>query len=440
MSDVDGRLRRQILAVLGISVLAPACVEDTVSVDDGTGSASGSPTATSSTAPSGPDGGPDDGSPECGEPVSVVVCVAPPMEDGSTGFEGTEGGDTIGDSEGDGGSTGLGTGTGGEASTGDDGVGTSGEASTGGEPPGPVSCEGVQINDYSFCVYTMGEVFVEDGQCCQLLEGYQECCDGRPFIVHEEARTAAAVRRRDWCGDPRPRLDGLSDRLRAELAAAWQTDGLMEHASIASFARFVLHLVALGAPPELVAEATRAQADEIEHARACFALASAYAGEPVGPGPLMVDDALAEPVTLVSATVAAVREGCIGETLAAYQAEMAAARAAEPTVREALRIIAADEARHAALAWRFVAWALEQGGAEIREAVERAFAEHAVGPAVTEGPGLHLDLVAWRAHGRLTPRELADVLARGRAEIVMPCARALLEHAPARGAEAVALA
>jgi hypothetical protein len=47
-----------------------------------------------------------------------------------------------------------------------------------------------------------------------------------------------------------------------------------------------LELLALGAPAELVEKAHVAALDEIEHARICFALASAYGGERYGPGPL----------------------------------------------------------------------------------------------------------------------------------------------------------
>lgn len=419
MNGLDGRVRRQILAVLGISWLAPACADDALFVGDGVGTGGSGMTVSDSASSSASATPPSDEGPDCGAPVSVVVCVPPPgSEDASSsmGAGSTDTGDTVGDasSGSDGGSSG------GEATG--DGGGSSGE----GPPAVPISCEGVDIDDISFCVYDRGEVYEQDGQCCRLLEGYVDCCDGRPFIVHDEARTASAVVRRDWCGSERPRVEGLSAAMRAELAAAWQADGLMEHASIASFSRFVLHLVALGAPPELVRQAQQALADEIEHARSCFALASVYAGAPVGPGPLAVDEALAGPVTLVTAAVAAVREGCIGETLAAYQAEVAAAGAREPVTRRMLEGIAADEARHAALAWRFVAWAMEQGGAPVREAVARAFAEHGEALVRREPERPELDGEAWRAHGRLLPREQAEVLARGRAEIVLPCARALL--------------
>ncbi len=426
MNSDDGRLRRQILGALGLSLLMPACIDTTVQTDAGSGGSGGSPTsATSGTPSDASETLPDDDSAECGDAISRVVCEPPAGADSSSGFAdtGTDTGDmtSTGDSgSGSGSETGMSSGS-------ETGGGSTGD----GPPPGPVSCEGVEPNDYSFCVYEMGPVYEEDGQCCRRVSGFEECCDGRPFIVEERIRTASPVMRADWCGGERPSLEGLDSTMRAELAAAWQGDAMMEHASIASFSRFVLHLMGLGAPPELVLEAQRAIVDEVAHARTCFALASAYAGHPVGPGALSVDGALDGPLTLASAAVAAVREGCIGETLAAHQAAVAATRAQESVIIHALNRIAQDEARHAELAWRFVAWAIEQGGAEVTDAVAQAFVEYGESESLDDRPA-PADPAIWRAHGRLAPRELSEQLARARREIVMPCARALLEHATSR--------
>ena len=54
------------------------------------------------------------------------------------------------------------------------------------------------------------------------------------------------------------------------------------------------------------------------------------------------------------------REGCLGETLAALEARHALAHCTEPRVSAVLELIAKDERRHAELAWRFVRWALER--------------------------------------------------------------------------------
>lgn len=148
-------------------------------------------------------------------------------------------------------------------------------------------------------------------------------------------------------------------RVLRRAAEAWATRAQNEHASIASFARFSLGLLAVGAPPQLIALAHRAALDEIAHAQMAFAIASAYSGTRLGPGRLDLANALdgnADLGTLVEATVL---EGCVGETLSALEAREEAGLATEPAARVALARIADDEARHAELAWAFVRWAME---------------------------------------------------------------------------------
>lgn len=67
-------------------------------------------------------------------------------------------------------------------------------------------------------------------------------------------------------------VSGLGPAERSALASRWLDSALLEHASIASFARFSLHLLAVGAPPELLERTQRAALDEIEHARLAFAI------------------------------------------------------------------------------------------------------------------------------------------------------------------------
>jgi hypothetical protein len=211
--------------------------------------------------------------------------------------------------------------------------------------------------------------------CVVQPDGHRECgpggcAIGRPFLVEDEVRTAPVVARADWAATAiAPCTAGMSPALRSALADAWEHTAKMEHASVAAFARFSLQLLALGAPPELVERTHRALADETKHARAAFALASAYRGNPVGPGRLAVDGALDASCDLASVVRLVVREGCVGETVAAVEAAEAEARAGDPVVRRVLGAIASDESEHAELAWRFVAWALEAFGDEARGVV-----------------------------------------------------------------------
>jgi hypothetical protein len=170
----------------------------------------------------------------------------------------------------------------------------------------------------------------------------------------------------------------------------------MEHASVASFARATLQLLAAGAPPDLVADTQRAAEDEVRHARLAYGLASAYAGRAVGPGALDVRDA-APALGLRAIVRALVDEACIGETIGAAEAAEEARTCREPWLGEQLRELAADEARHAALAWRTLRWALHELPLDERRS---ALAD------------LHAALARWTGKSSgLRARVLADVVA-----------------------------
>jgi hypothetical protein len=263
--------------------------------------------------------------------------------------------------------------------------------------------------------------------------------------VEGEMRRAESIVRRDWLAQPVGGDVALDQATKRGLARAWLEDARLEHASIASFARFILELLALGAPSDLVADAQRAAGDEVDHARRCFSLASRYADDELGPGALAIEGQVLRS-SLVDVAVSAVREGCIGETLAAIQAGAQLAGANDAQARAALAVIEADEARHAELAWRFVRWALATGGAPIRAAVKKAFREALADLAIeTLREPLHgegIDVAAWRAHGRLSPSEERACRLAGTREVIEPCCGALLEEGrePARVEQDKALA
>src|SRR5262245_48534250 len=135
----------------------------------------------------------------------------------------------------------------------------------------------------------------------------------------------------------------------ARITTAWSQDAQMEHASIASFARFTLELLAVGAPPTLPLASQDAGRDEIQHAQTCFAIASRLAGRKLGPGPLDVSGVGAAR-DLASIVAATVKEGCVIETLSALLAKERSEGARDPLLRAALGKIADDEGRHAELA------------------------------------------------------------------------------------------
>jgi hypothetical protein len=249
---------------------------------------------------------------------------------------------------------------------------------------------------------------------------------GRPFWVEEQLRIASPSCRADWGGEARGELfdEGLTVDDLAALASYFTRSALFEHASVAAFARFALELLHFGAPLELVSGAQRAMGEEIEHARLCFALASRYGIEAVGPGALDVSGCLGD-LSLEGAVRSAVREGCVGETVAAVQAAEAFEHARDGEVKAALERIRRDEMDHAELAFRFVRWALEidptLAGAVLDELsasapavrpetgvtdAERRRAEHGLLPEA------HLAAIATRVHTEMVSPLLSDLVAR----------------------------
>ena len=245
---------------------------------------------------------------------------------------------------------------------------------------------------------------------------------GRPFMVEAQAVVAPLRARDDWRALlTAPEIDAA---LAPRLAAHWASIGQLEHASVAAFAQFVLQLLAVAAPPTLVLAAQRALADEVEHARLCFGLASLYGMTSVGPGPLATSGAAAH-ADLASLVDAVIREACIGETLAAFEAREAAAQVEDPAVRAVLQKIAADETRHAELGWQFVQWALvdEDAVVRARATFDGALAEVRRG---IERDALAVGAPELRAHGVVDAPLRAEVWAAGLRAVVEPCAAALL--------------
>jgi hypothetical protein len=188
--------------------------------------------------------------------------------------------------------------------------------------------------------------------------------------------------------------------------------------------------MSLGAPPELIAAVQRASNDEVEHAQLCFGLARAYAGRPVGPGPMSLHGLGLHERDRIDIAVALVAEGCIGETLAAAEAQVARDTCTDPAVTAVLDRIAADESRHAAVAWRTLAWLLRSGDAPLYRAVRGAFdaaLRHGASDDGGEDDGRHAHLGRLgAADRRAVAREtLAGVIAVAAEQLVGP----VVDHA-----------
>lgn len=260
------------------------------------------------------------------------------------------------------------------------------------------------------------------------------CCGyGRPYLDERGAPVKAdTAPTAAWATGPdRPDPSALSDEARRLIGAYWRKNATAEHSSVAGFHRFALDLLTHGAPPELVARAQRAAAQELRHAVDCFTLASAYLGEPVGPAPMALGASAPIASSLAELAAWTARDGAIGETLAAFLAEQALAETTEPAVRRVLERIVADETEHAALAWATLRWAIEVGGDEVRAAVSRVFA------GLIQPRSEPMDWSpALGAHGVPRPEDEEAHAAVAVSRVILPVARALLASTPEAQLEA----
>lgn len=287
--------------------------------------------------------------------------------------------------------------------------------------------------DGGACNYDPRPAVVRGDRCCHLLDAAIPAC-GRPFVVGDSARVAPVRAGGAWVATLTARSRALNPELAREIGGEWLADAQLEHASVASFAAFSLSLLAVGAPAPLLEQSQRAGLDEAEHARAAFALASQFLAEAVEPGPLSLAGVQIE-TDLDQLALRTFLDGCVEETIAALIAAAQLDVASDEAVRAALARIAADEARHAELAWSFVAWALAIGGAPLRlrllAARDRLEASGVGAASVTPADRAEQDLR--HAHGRLDPAELRVLRASAWQEVIRPALDALLAARDERG-------
>ncbi|HEX2730145.1 MAG TPA: ferritin-like domain-containing protein [Polyangiaceae bacterium] len=229
------------------------------------------------------------------------------------------------------------------------------------------------------------------------------CVIGRPY--RESAGITVA----------RTQAQGETDA--SARAQAWALAGAAEHASVASFARLSLQLMAHAAPTDLVLAAHEAACDEVRHANACWTLAQRFGMAAVTAEAFPFREPIAVNGSLAELAADAAREGCVNETLGAFAAREAAGLSAEPEVARVLLSLADDEARHAVLAYRIVDWALSIGGSEVRAAVNAAL----------ESRRERLDTRELAVRAGLDPAQLAATERRGLDRVVRPALSALLE-------------
>lgn len=244
----------------------------------------------------------------------------------------------------------------------------------------------------------------------------EKCVIGRPYLEHGHAQLAPLALSRAPLKSPPHNLAAQSTPSSEARAHAWALAGAAEHASVAAFNRLSLQLLALGAPLPLLNAVQRAAMEEVEHAQSCFELASNLSGNEVSVGAFPFGGAIDPDVDLAELAYAAVREGCLSETLGAYVVSSVADVVPDEHVRAVLQRLAREESEHAVLSFRVVTWALRTGGDPVRDAIRRALRE--------AWPRLDVNELALRTGLDLATLERATHDAYRR--VLKPATRALL--------------
>lgn len=152
-------------------------------------------------------------------------------------------------------------------------------------------------------------------------------------------------------------VEALPRAVRDELAAIWAERARSELGAGSGCAQVIVGLYAIGAAPEVLALATTAAHEEIEHARSCHRLAEHYAGRPVAmPRPKKVGMPPHRGATdPLRATLHAVGLSCFNETIAAEFVARCLDACQARVVREATALHLRDEIGHARMGWAHLA-------------------------------------------------------------------------------------
>jgi hypothetical protein len=170
---------------------------------------------------------------------------------------------------------------------------------------------------------------------------------------------------------------------------------------VPAFLQLAAELSRQQAPAGLIRGALAAAGDEARHARGCALLASRHLRQCVQPA--LPDVAPRRSCTgragLEQLALESWIDGCLAEGVAAAHAARAAAQSGDPEARALQLRVAADERRHAELAWSILEWTLQRGGDPVR-ALLHGFRDIEAAPVAADASATE----GLEHHGRLGQR------------------------------------
>ena len=201
---------------------------------------------------------------------------------------------------------------------------------------------------------------------------------------------------------PRGLAAAKGARARSKVGAYFAELAHLEAASVVAFRDLARSLTLVGAPRALVRAAERAALDERRHAGTTRRLAQRFGACPERPRITRAPEPSLEELLIHNAV-----EGCVGESYGALVAMWQSARATDPSIADAMRGIARDEAQHASLSWELLRWGAPRLDAPARRRVQARFVSAVTELRAAAERPVDASIVALAGH---PPSEVARVL------------------------------
>lgn len=172
-------------------------------------------------------------------------------------------------------------------------------------------------------------------------------------------------------------IDAASE-LRPSIGAFWRETGRTEYASVVAFLKLAIELIAVGAPPDLVLDATNDARDEMRHAQNCFAIAQAFDGKILRPAAFPVVSTATmilhwRLLSLCRIGVSAIVDGALYESVSARIMAKMSKKCDDKVLGQKLKELAEDEFRHSAHGWEIAKWCIAEGGEFVMLAIHSAW-------------------------------------------------------------------
>jgi len=211
----------------------------------------------------------------------------------------------------------------------------------------------------------LGRIYIK------ILEGFGH---GRPFRIKGRPVVSKVSNSSEWSTCEIKTCVDLDLESRRALEAVWLDSASKEHASVPAFSKLSLQLIAMGAPPELIAKVFTAGSQEITHAKLCFSVAASLSGRPWSPNPM--PQILGEKSgfeSLEDLILECFVDGCLMEALSAAHAQASSQLAVDTDVKHVFSVIAEDENFHAELSWEILKFLLTKVSSSMEKGILSEF-------------------------------------------------------------------